>query len=175
MNRRILLTGAPGVGKTTVIRRVADALGVDASGFYTEEKRENGRRVGFEIVTLDGRRAPLSHVHIPGKPRVGRYGVDVDSLDTVAVPALLEAVGKRRIAVIDEIGKMELFSKNFREAVLTVFDSPASIVAVIMSKRDPFADSLKARSDVELIMVTPARREKLPAQIVERLRSRSGR
>jgi len=92
MGDKILLTGPPGVGKTTVIRKIAALLSAEASGFYTEEKREGGRRVGFDIVTLNGRRAPLSHMEIPGKTRVGRYGVDIQSLEAVAVPAIEEAL-----------------------------------------------------------------------------------
>ncbi len=53
----ILLTGPPGVGKTTAVKAVVTLLGGRAGGFYTRELRHRGSRTGFEIVTLDGRSA----------------------------------------------------------------------------------------------------------------------
>ncbi len=172
MITKILLTGVPGAGKTTVIRKVAEALGQKAAGFYTLEKRQGRQRVGFEIITLDGNRAMLSHENISSKYRVGRYGVDVDALDSVAVPSIEKAISAGLVTIIDEIGKMELFSRNFREAVMRAFDSAAPLVAVIMLKPNEFADRLKHRADVELIEVSPANRDALPALIAEKVISR---
>src|SRR3990170_3204199 len=77
----ILLTGRPGCGKTTLIRETVRALGVSASGFYTEEVRAGGRRLGFDLITLDGRRACLASVHSRSRLRVSKYGVEMDALD----------------------------------------------------------------------------------------------
>jgi nucleoside-triphosphatase len=169
MNAKILLTGAPGVGKTTVVREVARLLGPKAAGFYTEERREGHRRVGFDIITLDGRRATLSHVNKKSKCKVGKYGVDVPSLDSVAVSAIEHAVARNKIIIIDEIGKMELFSEKFREAVVRAFDSPNPTLAVIMLKPNPFADSIKQKPGVHLIEVTLSNRDSLPRKMARQL------
>ncbi len=79
----VLVTGPPGCGKTTLMRRAVAELGVPAAGFYTEEIRAAGRREGFALVTLDGRRATLASVRIRGPHRVSRYGVDVQALESV--------------------------------------------------------------------------------------------
>ena len=74
MPPRLLVEARPGAGKTTAFRRLAELLRereVAASGFTTEELREEGRRLGFAIESLDGRRATLAHVELPGPPRVG--------------------------------------------------------------------------------------------------------
>ncbi|MGB3904128.1 MAG: nucleoside-triphosphatase, partial [Anaerolineae bacterium] len=114
MGRTILLTGRPGVGKTTVIKKALDRLEGRAGGFYTAEIRESGRRQGFKIVTLDGQEGILSHVDIRGQPRVSRYGVNLGDLEEVGVAALRRAIAEADLIVVDEIGKMELFSEAFR-------------------------------------------------------------
>ena len=82
VTRHILLTGLPGVGKTTIIKQLADSLAThQPDGFFTQEIREDGIRKGFELVTFDGRRQLLSHVNIPGSHRVGRYGVDLTGFE----------------------------------------------------------------------------------------------
>jgi nucleoside-triphosphatase len=167
---RVLLEGRPGAGKSTVARRVADRLRrerVALSGFITEEIRQSGRRLGFSIETLDGDRGVLAHVDLPGPPRVGRYGVDLAAFERLAIPALEEA---RDIAIVDELGKMELASEAFRAAVAALFDRRASVVATVQSASHPFTDALKRRRDVEVLRVTSANRDELPGQLAERLR-----
>jgi nucleoside-triphosphatase len=169
MSPKILLTGVPGVGKTTVIRKIVALMGDDAAGFYTEETREAGKRTGFDIITLDGRRAVLSRKNKKSKYMVGKYGVDLRQMDSVAVPAIDDAVSRNKTIIIDEIGKMELFSNAFRESVSRAFDSPNRVVAVIMLKSDTFADSIKRRRDVKTIQVTEANRTLLPRKILSEL------
>lgn len=166
---KILITGVPGVGKTTIAREVARLLGENAGGFYSEERREGRGRVGFDIVTLDGRRAALSHVNIKGKHRVGKYGVDVGAVDSVAASVIDDAIARNKTVIIDEIGKMELFSQKFRESVTRALDSPSPTLAVIMLKSNPFADSVKRRPNVNLIEVTPSNRDSLAPDIATRL------
>ena len=166
----VLVTGLPGCGKTTLIRRAVTELGIPAAGFYTEEVRSAGRREGFALVTLDGRRATLASVRIRGPHRVSKYGVDVQALESVGLPALEEATAGAKLLVVDEIGKMELFSQRFREAVLRALDAGGPVLATIMLSRHPFADALKARNDVRLIRLTPETRERALGEVVAALR-----
>jgi nucleoside-triphosphatase len=168
MGQKILLTGVPGVGKTTIIKKVVAGLGDRAAGFFTEEVREASTRSGFDVITLDGRRAVLSRKTLKSRHRVGKYGVDVRGIDSVAVPAIDDAVSRNKIVVIDEIGKMELFSKAFREAVMRAFAAPNPLVAVIMLKPNPFADAIKQRDYVEVIRVTEGNRDSLPRTILSK-------
>src|SRR5690348_14999505 len=114
---RIFLTGNPGVGKTTVIRQIIKRLGgIKAAGFYTREKRQGGQRIGFEVVTLDGKRATLASLGGTG-PRVGKYSVHVEEFETVALPYIDAESSAADLYVIDEIGKMELLSGQFKISI----------------------------------------------------------
>ena len=166
-NRTILLTGRPGSGKTTLIRRVLARLARPAGGFYTQEIREAGRRMGFEIITLDGGRGILAHVDISSKNRISKYGVDLSALETFAIPAMLDAVEHHKLVVIDEIGPMELLSPEFRQVVLDILGKSASVLGSIVWRSTPFTDQIKSRPDVTLLEVTPENREELFEVILE--------
>jgi len=148
-----LITGKPGCGKTTLIRAAIERSSADAGGFYTEEIREGGERQGFRMVTLDGQRAVLSHVKVRSPYWVGRYHVDLAALDEVGVVAVRDAVARHKVVVIDEIGKMELFSPRFREAVLEALGSEKKVLATVMLAPSPFASQVKMLPDVKVIML----------------------
>lgn len=169
--KNILVTGRPGVGKTTLILRVLEGLKIDAGGFYTLELREGGRRVGFELCTLGGRKGVLAHTAIKSPYRVGRYGVDLKSLEELGVEAITGAIRARSLIIIDEIGKMEVYSKKFREKVIEALDSSTPVLATIGPQPIPFLKRIKSRADVRLIEVTPDNRNVLVTQIQSALSS----
>jgi nucleoside-triphosphatase len=144
--------------------------GWDVYGFWTPEMRHGRTRLGFAVETLSGERSVLASRDLPGPPRVGRYGVNVEAMDRLVVPEIergVAAAGSRAdvIIVMDEIGKMELFSRSFREAASGAFDSPARVLGTIMARPQPFADALKARADVEVVNVTRDNRDSLPESV----------
>lgn len=171
MGSAILLTGRPGVGKTTIVRAVVAGLEGLAGGFYTEEIRRQGQRLEFRLVSLDGPTGTLARVDIASRYRVGRYGVDLDDLERVGVGALRRAVARPQVAivVIDEIGKMELFSAAFRQQVEAALESPKPVLATAMAGAHPWVDVVKARPGVTLVEVTLANRNALPQQILRQL------
>jgi len=163
--KNILLTGKPGCGKTTLIKQIIEELGLDAGGFYTLEIRRGGKREGFKIITLDGKEGLLAHVNIRSPYRVSKYGVDIKNLEEIGVKSILDALEKNKVIVIDEIGKMELFSEQFRNAVLAALDSQSKVLATIMLAANPFADEIKKRQDVKLFYLTPENRKKVKEEI----------
>jgi len=161
-----LLTGQPGTGKTSLIKEAVAAVKGRAGGFYTEEIRSRGVRQGFRLVTLDGQTALLAHVNIESPYRVSKYGVDIESLDRVGVSALTQAARECDLVVVDEIGKMELFSPRFRETVSSIINSGKKVLGTIMLHPNPYADAIKRQPQVNLITVTRANHD----QVLEELR-----
>jgi nucleoside-triphosphatase len=170
----LLLTGGPGVGKTTIVRRVAAGLDPRrARGFTTEEIRVRGRRTGFRLETLDGTLETLAHVDLRSPHRVGSYGVDVATLDRVAA-STLAADPAVKVYLVDEIGRMECLSARFVAAVRELLDSPRLLVGTIAARGGGFIEEAKRRRDVEVWMVTRENREALPAKVLAWLRERPG-
>jgi nucleoside-triphosphatase len=175
VERNLLITGLPGTGKTTLVMRLVEKLkGVKAAGFYTEEIRTGGVRSGFEIVDLRGARTLLSHVDIPGRQRVGKYGVDVAGferyLDTV--PFLSPYTD---LVVVDEIGRMEFLSGKFARLVVDLLDGPVMVVATIALRGGGIIDHIKNRADVRIYQVTKENRESLVGEIETAVREELAR
>jgi len=167
MKQAYLLTGRPGTGKTSLIKQAIAGMGSKAGGFYTEEIRSRGVRLGFKLVTLDGQSAILAHIDIHSPYRVSKYGVDIDSLDRIGVSALNQAAKKCNLVVVDEIGKMELFSANFREAVLRIIDSGKRVLGTIMLNSNPWADTIKLKPQVKVITLTQANYHQVLKDLLE--------
>lgn len=113
------------MGKTTLVRRVAERLreeGYRLAGFYCPEVRRGGRRVGFRIMSLDGRHeAWLARVDGCSGPRVGRYNTCREAEEVASRAA--EEASQADLVVIDEIGPMELKLPGIRGSILSILRS----------------------------------------------------
>lgn len=159
------------MGKTSLIKQALAEMKGRAGGFYTEEIRTRGVREGFRLVTLDGQTATLAHVDITSPYRVSKYGVDITSLDRVGVSALRQAAEQCDLVVIDEIGKMELFSAKFREAVLNILNSGKRLLATIMLNPNPCTDVIKSQPQVKLVTMTRTNHPQVMVELQEWLKT----
>ena len=164
--KNLLITGLPGVGKTTLIKTVSEELRyLHPAGFYTAEIREEGIRKGFELVSLEGRRGVLSHIDIKSPYRVSRYKVDIrgfeDFLDGISF--FDDSTG---LVIIDEIGKMECFSDQFKKLIKELLDSEKWVIATIALKGSGLIEEIKKRQDVKLFEITKGNRDFLLREIL---------
>ncbi|MBI4684128.1 MAG: AAA family ATPase [Nitrospirae bacterium] len=167
MKKNIFLTGAPSSGKTTVIRKVIENLNFPSNGFYTEEERVVGKRVGFLMTTLDGKKGYLAHQDIRSNFHIRRYGVSIENIETIAVPSI--ALINRNIIILDEIGKMECFSEIFKQAAIKALDSSNIVIGTITFGGDVFIMGVKDRGDIEIYEVTLENRDSLPNLILGKI------
>jgi len=166
MKKNILITGVPGVGKTTLIRKIlAETADLNPVGFYTEEIREEGVRRGFSLISTDGTRCILSHEKIRSPFKVGKYGVDLNGFDNFLARIPFREPG-RRLVVIDEIGKMECFSRKFKELTAELLSSERPVVATVALRGAGLISSVKARPDALLIEITRDNRNDLLQQFL---------
>lgn len=166
--KNIFITGAPSSGKTTVIKKVIKLLDVDAQGFYTEEVRLDNKRIGFLMCSLEGKKGYLAHQNISSEYHIRRFGVSIENIESIAVPAITPKA--KEVIIIDEIGKMECFSPKFILAAKKALDCPNIVVGTITLGGSDFITEVKQRNDIEIIEANLNNRNELPILIINKVR-----
>ncbi len=174
MKPLILITGKPGIGKTSTLRRTVNELKnreYEIGGMICGEVREGGVRVGFEIMDLStGTRGWLAHINQPTGPKIGKYQVNLTDLEVIGVGAILEALQNANILAVDEIGPMELSSKAFCKALIRAVESNKPMVATIhYGLKNSIIDRIKERENTEIFRVTYKNRESLHNLIANKI------
>ncbi|MBC8525782.1 MAG: NTPase [Candidatus Cloacimonetes bacterium] len=169
MPNNILISGYPGIGKTTLINKIIKRLNCKIGGFYTSEKREKGKRTGFYIKDFSGNQMVMAEVNFKSRYRVGKYGVNVKAFEKIGIPALKKANETSDLIVVDEIGKMEMFCSNFCKILEEIFDSPKPLLATIKKVDCKLTTKLKARDDVKIFELRIDNRDEMIYSIIDRL------
>jgi nucleoside-triphosphatase len=164
--KNLLITGLPGVGKTTLVKKLTEALkSLYPVGFYTEEIRERGERKGFEIISLEGKKGLLSHKEIRSPYQVGHYKVDIQSFEDFLV-SISFFNPSTRLIIIDEIGKMECLSDRFKKLLKESLDSEKWVIATLALKGTGLIAEVKRRKDIKLFEITKKNRDSLFSRIL---------
>lgn len=167
-----LLAGPPRTGKSTAIKAIVRRIGAtQCGGFFTEEIRSKTDREGFRIVTLGRVERLFAHVNSGSPLRVGRYGVELEALEQVAIPALLQSVATKPVTVVDELGPMQLLSAAFQERIRAMVSNRTSILLGTISQTGhPALDFIPSLANVKLYPVTMDNRDSVPEDVVRDLR-----
>jgi len=173
IKQRIAITGRPGVGKTTLIERVLQQLSLSAGGILGKEILTCGHRVGFALVDLaTGKEGVLSHIHQRVGPKIGKYTVNMTTLEQLAIPAIEHAIRDKELVVIDEFAPMELCCSRFVPTVELALASEKSLLIATHATLDhPLVHEI--RQTLDLVRVKLGNRDALVTQLVEMFRSDS--
>ena len=172
----VFLTGLPGVGKSTIVKRVTERMkegGSKVGGMVSADIRSGPSRVGFEIRNLlTGEVGTLAHVDQATGPRIGKYRVNSDDLERIGAGAIFSAIYDADLVVIDEVGPMELTSARFKDAVRSALTCEKPLLGTVhRNAQDPLVRTIKSGPGIHVIEVSYANRETLPSILVERFKA----
>ncbi|MFW9851648.1 MAG: nucleoside-triphosphatase [Candidatus Thorarchaeota archaeon] len=165
--KNILITGLPRTGKTTLVLDIIKEMKKEVIGFVTKEIRVNNTREGFSIETFSGLNKILaSKKYKASKYRVASYGVYIENVDLVVEELTARSMKQKHdFIIIDEIGKMELFSLNFKKFVLKNLDKK-KVLGTIMLRDNEFTRNIKNREDTLVFNLTKENRESVKKEIM---------
>ena len=171
---KIFLTGKPGIVKTTIVKEIVKNLKDKVVGFWTEEVRDikTHQRVGFKIIDTEGNECVFANKNFESPFVVGSYKVDLKKFESIAIPILQKTLQlKDKVIIIDEIGKMELFSENFVELISKiVFQPEYKLVATLPIKNvHPVVEKIRNLNNIKIFEVTFENRNFLPNEILKLL------
>ena len=165
MTKNLFIAGTRGVGKTMLLREVTLAKKARIGGFYTEHIMSGRMRKGFMMRTFDGQERMLAAKGLKSPHQLGKYGVDLNALENVGVPALKLALESKDLIVIDEIGSMEMMSERFRMTLLECLTSTKPILATIRASSQPFSDQVKEFADTQTLLLTKSNYASVKQQV----------
>src|SRR3990172_8881593 len=155
----IVITGLPGVGKTTLIKKLCMIFKeFNPAGVFTSEILENGERVGFEVENLSGDKRILAHINLKSKCSVGKYKIDIKGFEDFLQNIMLKEK-KTGLYIIDEICKMECESKKFSKLITDLLNSDKPLIVTIPDKGTTLINEIKKRDDVRIFELTSGNRE----------------
>lgn len=168
---KIGITGLPGAGKTLTlinIIRMLQEKGYTIGGMINEPVMDGRHRVGFTVRDImTGECIVFAHNDIESRICVGKMGIDISKLEEVGVKAIKNACAECDIVVIDEVGKMEVESPAFVEAVKEAMGMKKPMILTLHKKsRNPLLQDIRRRDDVRILEVNPTNRGLLSYKIV---------
>ena len=168
--KNILITGLPGCGKTTMIRKLAEIFKeFNAAGFYTSEIVEDGARTGFMVASLFGDNKVFAHINLNSKYSVGRYRIDIKGFETL-LDSIFYNEKKTGVYFVDEIGKMECQSKKFSKLIIDLLNANKPLIASISEKGIGLISDIKKRDDVKIVEINHENADQIVKMLTMQIR-----
>lgn len=167
----ILLTGKPGIGKSTVIEKFIRLNTLPSTWVVTTAilQPETGLRLGFQANNSDGEEQIISHKKTIQSDKVigeNRVDVDIEAVDAMFANALDQAIqSNEKLVIIDEIGPIQLLSEEFSDSLKHAFSTHADIVASIHYSDERLSEYRTSPNNL-LLEVTEDNRNMLPDALV---------
>lgn len=174
MNKQIdrpclLIASSPGIGKTQLIRSVAEDLGdLRIGGFYKDEIKVGSLRRGYKLVSFDAKHEIiLAHISMDSPVMSGKYGVDVPLLESF-VEAIQQDLASEKydIIIIDEVGKFEIHSEKFLAFIEAMSESPASVVITVARKSLNTLTDIRTHPRTQLLELTRSNRSTMKEKVL---------
>jgi nucleoside-triphosphatase len=170
MGNIILLSGEPRVGKTTALKKIIQMVGeCNCIGFYTEEVRDEFDRVGFDCVSIDGKRQRIADVNFHSVVRMGRYGIDIKAFEDFALRSISNSTSK--IIIIDEIGPIQFLSSKFKQQINNILTGQNLIIGTIFNNKHPDIDKIKKIPEIKVYTMTSENRNTILESVFHEIRS----
>ena len=162
----IFLTGELQIGKSTALQRFLKETNVCADGFITEfDSQGENRSLYLKRFDTETARTPQRLV---AKMTSAGTEIYTDVFDTFGT-GCLAAAGKRRLIIMDELGKFEESCLLFTDAVTSRLNGSIPIAGVVKKRESPFLDMVREHPKVEVIIVTEENRNGIPKLLAEKL------
>ena len=160
MGNVVLISGEPRVGKPTLLKKIVQMIGEsNCIGFYTEEVRNDFDRIGFDCVSLEGKRQRIADVDFKSDVRIGRYGIDVKAFEDFSLQTISDYSNKNKIIIIDEIGPIQLLSTKFKQQIDDILISANCVIGTIFYDKHPDTDEIKRLPGVKIYSITSENRD----------------
>jgi nucleoside-triphosphatase len=170
MGNIVLLTGEPRIGKTTPLKKLIEIIGdANCTGFYTEEIRGELDRIGFDCVSIDGKRTRIADVNLHSNIRVGRYGIDIEAFENFAFQAIDISSWSGKVTIIDEIGPIQLQSTKFKQEISSVLTSSHCVIGTIFYDKHPDIDEIKKTPGIRMYHMTKENRDTILEDIFNKI------
>ncbi|MEG1255322.1 nucleoside-triphosphatase [Clostridium sp.] len=166
MGNKVLFSGYPRIGKTTILKKIVQMIGeCNCIGFYTEEVRNGFDRIGFDCVSLDGKRQRIADVDLQSDVRIGRYGINIKAFEDFALQTISNYSSRNKIIIIDEIGPIQLLSTKFKQQIGNILSGTNCVIGTIFYDKHPDIDEMKKLPGIKIYSINNENRNTISENI----------
>lgn len=163
----LFLTGKKQVGKSTLLKKVREALSCPEAGFETRPYEINGQKKGYCLHSLLPLKDVSNDCPIVISVAPDRVIPVTETFETLGVEVLKQARETNGVIILDELGKAERKANHFCREVFRCLDGPCPVLGVLQADAGSFTEQVAAHPRVKVWEVTEENREELLSVLLE--------